>query len=91
MTDKQTDLLTEVATNQKHLMKELVAHVAEEREWKKEMVSRQAEHGERLGSLERDAYINRKVWRIMKITGGVIVLLLTLKFGDIPALFEGLK
>ena len=90
MDDDIKTVLTKVATNQEWLMASsqeqkqlLVDHVADEEVWKKDFANRHAEHGQRLGSIEAEMYFRKRVSGLLKIVGGVVVLALTFKFGDI--------
>ena len=83
-------ILTEVSTNQKWLMENgreaktlLENHVADEEIWKKEFTVRHAEHGQRLGHIEAEMYFRKRVGGLIKVIGGVVILALTFKFGDI--------
>ena len=84
MDDDSKTLLTEVHTNQKWLMKFIKEHDKAEREWRDKADVRFAEHGRRIGSLEADMYVKDSIIKFIKWMGAGAILLLTLKFGDIP-------
>ena len=91
MTDESlSELLTEVAVNQKWLMDAqekiqdtMERHTKEEKAWQETQDRRYAEHGQRLGNLEAELYFRKKLGGVFKMVGGAVILALTFKFGDI--------